>query len=81
VPYKAAVIIKVIKGVDEEEGADEKEDAGEKKGAGEEVTILLISLSSPSLRLIRYIFDRCRAGAVVLLPLLLEILYNYFISK
>jgi hypothetical protein len=67
---EAVLIITATKGVREEEGVGEKkgegkkEGVGEEKGAGEEksvgekVTILLISLSLSSLRLIRCAFDR-----------------------
>jgi len=50
--YEAMLIIAATEGADEEKGA------GEKEGAGEEEIILLASLSSSSLRLIRCAFDR-----------------------
>jgi hypothetical protein len=42
-----------------EEGVGSKEGVSNEEGVGDKVTILLISLSLSSLRLIRCIFNRC----------------------
>jgi hypothetical protein len=63
------------------EGVSGKKSVSNKEGAGDKVIILLISLSLSFLRLIQCIFNRCRAKAMVLLPLLFNTLYNCFAGK